>query len=127
MHCKCRPDSVNPAGNGGVILLDLKTCQDASAEGFPKSIARHGYHLQAAWYSDGYERASGQKVLGFVFACVESESPHAAAAYMLDDESLDKARAEVRRLLQPLCRLPRGRCVARVSGRRPAAGAPAWA
>lgn len=98
VHCKCRPDWVSPAGDG-VILIDVKTCQDASAAGFPRTIANYGYHIQAAWYSDGYERASGKPVLGFVFACVESEWPHAAAAYMLDDESLQKGRDDCRRLL----------------------------
>jgi hypothetical protein len=98
VHCKCRPDWVSPAGDG-VVLVDLKTCQDASPEGFPKTIARFGYHLQAAWYSKGYEQASGKRVLGFVFACVESDYPHAAAAYMLDDESIDKGHAECQRLL----------------------------
>ena len=53
----------------------------------------------AAWYSDGYELATGQRVHGFVFAAVESAWPHAAAAYMLGDDVLDKARAENRRLL----------------------------
>ena len=96
--CKCRPDWVHTVGEG-VILVDLKTCQDASPEGFPRSIAKLGYHLQAAWYSAGYEFATGKRVLGFVFACVEAAWPHAAAAYMLDDESLDKARFENRRLL----------------------------
>jgi hypothetical protein len=98
-HCKCRPDWVSPTGEG-VILVDVKTTQDASPGGFPRSIAKFGYHLQAAWYSDGFERASGQRVLGFVFAVVEADYPHAAAAYMLDDESIEKGRAECRRLLQ---------------------------
>ena len=57
------------------------------------------YDLQAAWYSLGYEIATGTPVLGFVFACVESEPPYAAAAYMLPDEVLDKARVTIRRLL----------------------------
>lgn len=96
--CKCRPDWVSPAGDG-VILVDGKTCQDASAQGFSRSIWNFDYHLQAAWYSDGYERATRQKVLGFVFAAVESAWPHAAAAYILDDDVLDRARTENRRLL----------------------------
>lgn len=96
--CKCRPDWVAPAGDG-VILIDVKTCQDASPLAFPKSVARFGYHLQAAWYVDGYAKASGKPVLGFVFAAVEADYPHAAAAYMLDDESLERGRAECRRLL----------------------------
>lgn len=96
--CKCRPDFVSPAGDG-VILVDGKTCQDASAEGFGRAIWSFDYWLQAAWYSDGYQLATGKTVHGFVFAAVESSWPHAAAAYMLDDDVLDKARAENRRLL----------------------------
>ena len=98
-HCKCRPDWISEAGDG-VVIIDLKTCQDASKTGFPRTIANFGYHLQAAWYSDGFERATGRMVLGFVFACVEATAPHAAAAYMLDDVGLEKARAENRRLAQ---------------------------
>jgi exodeoxyribonuclease VIII len=96
--CKCRPDWVAPVGDG-VILIDGKTCQDASPDGFGRAIWNFAYHLQAAWYSDGYEAATGQRVHGFVFAAVESAWPHPAAAYMLGDDVLDKARAENRRLL----------------------------
>lgn len=95
--CKCRPDWASPAGDG-VILVDGKTTQDASPEGFGRAIWNMGYHLQAAWYSDGYERASGKKVHGFVFAAVESAWPHVAAPYMLGDDVLDAARRENRRL-----------------------------
>lgn len=96
--CKCRPDWVSPAGDG-VILVDGKTCQDASPAGFAKAIWNFDYHLQAAWYSDGYEKATGKRVHGFVFAAVESSWPHAAAAYMLPDDVLDKARVQCRELL----------------------------
>ena len=96
-HCKCRPDWVSEASDD-VVLIDLKTAQEASPGGFPRTIANFAYHLQAAHYSDGFEKATGRMVLGFVFAVVESDPPHAAAAYMLDDTSLAKARAENRRL-----------------------------
>lgn len=96
--CKCRPDWVHPAGDG-VILIDGKTTQDASADGFGRSIWSYCYHLAAAWYTDGYEAATGKRVHGYVFAAVESAWPHAAAAYMLGDDVLDKARAINRRLL----------------------------
>jgi PDDEXK-like domain of unknown function (DUF3799) len=96
--CKCRPDWTSPAGDG-VILVDGKTCQDASPEGFGRAIWNFDYHLQAAWYSDGYALATGRQVYGFVFAAVESAWPHQAAAYMLDDTALEKARAKNRELL----------------------------
>lgn len=96
--CKCRPDWTSPAGDG-VILVDGKTCRDASPDGFGRAIWNMGYHLQAAWYSDGYEAATGQRVHGFVFAAVESDWPHVAMPYMLGDDVLDAARRENRRLL----------------------------
>lgn len=96
--CKCRPDWTSPAGDG-VILVDGKTCRDASREGFGRAIWNMGYHLQAAWYSDGFEKTTGQRVHGFVFAAVESDWPHVAMPYMLGDDVLQAARRENRRLL----------------------------
>jgi exodeoxyribonuclease VIII len=96
--CKCRPDWTSPAGDG-VILVDGKTCQDAGPEGFGRAIWNMDYHLQAAWYSDGFEAATGLRVHGFVFAAVESAWPHVAAPYMLGDDVLAAARRENRRLL----------------------------
>ena len=103
--CKGRADWVfrTPAG---VILLDLKTTEDASPEGFSRASARYVYHMQAAWYSDGWHRATGDNVLGFVFGAVESGWPNVAQAYMLDDEATEKGRAECRALLNrfAMCR-----------------------
>jgi hypothetical protein len=96
--CKGRADWVFRT-DGGVILLDLKTTEDASPEAFGRSCARYGYHMQAAWYSDGWAACTGDNVLGFVFGAVESGWPHIAQAYMLDDDSTMKGRAENRRLL----------------------------
>ena len=96
--CKCRPDWVSPAGDG-VILVDGKTCQDASPEGFGRAVANYAYDLQAAHYAEGFRLATGLRVYGFIFAAVESAWPHAAAAYMLPDDWLDAALIERRRLI----------------------------
>lgn len=96
--CKCRPDWVSPAGDG-VILVDGKTCTDASPDGFGRAIWNLGYHQQAAWYCDGFEAATGLHVHGFVFAAVESAWPYVAASYMLADDVIERARSENRRLL----------------------------
>lgn len=99
--CKCRPDWVSPVGYGnGVVLLDVKTAADASPEGFAKAVANFGYHTQADWYCAGYSAASGLDVHGMVFAVVESEFPHACAAYMLDDTALARARDDNRAALR---------------------------
>ena len=100
--CKCRPDWVHRCGTTArpaAILLDVKTCQDASAQGFAKSVANFGYHGQADWYCTGFELATGIPVQGMVFAAVESEFPYAAAAFMVDDTAMSAARERNRRAL----------------------------
>jgi hypothetical protein len=98
--CKCRPDHMTPvAHDRGIVLLDVKTTTDASAEGFAKACANYSYHLQAAWYCEGVRVATGREVHGMVFAVVESEFPYACATYMLGDESLRKGREAMQRAL----------------------------
>ena len=60
-------------------------------------IAKHRYHVQDAYYSEGFEIASGRRVLGFVFAAVEMIYPYAASAIQLDAESREQGRADFRR------------------------------
>jgi hypothetical protein len=98
--CRCRPDHVHPVNDRSVILADVKTCGDASPREFARQVARKGYHRQAAFYTDGFQHASGLQVLGFVFIAVESKWPFAACPVMLDEDGLEKGREEYRELLQ---------------------------
>lgn len=94
--CKCRPDWVHPVADTGAILLDVKTYSDASPEEFRRQVARKRYHVQDAFYSDGYAQAARVDVLAFIFVAVETEYPFAASAVMLDDRSIDQGRTEYR-------------------------------
>ncbi|CCN24150.1 phage-related exonuclease [Bordetella bronchiseptica 1289] len=102
--CRCRPDWVHPAGDNGAILLDVKTYSDASPAEFARQIARKRYHVQDAFYSDGFARAAGVDVLGFVFVAVETEWPFAASAVMLDEPGRDVGRIQYRRDLDTYAR-----------------------
>lgn len=90
--CRCRPDWAHPVGDDAVILLDVKTYSDASPEEFRRQVARKRYHVQDAFYSDGYEAASGLRVLAFVFVAVETAYPYAASACMLGADDQDVGR-----------------------------------
>ena len=98
--CKCRPDWVHTLPDGRAILLDLKTCQSADAVAFARTVASFGYHRQAAWYCDGWQRATGQAVYSFIFAAIPSEYPFIAGAYQLADEALIQGADECAELLE---------------------------
>lgn len=95
--CKCRPDWLALP-----FIVDLKSTGDASAEGFQRSAWNWRYWVQAAWYVDGVEQATGQRPDAFVFAAFEKAPPYACAFYYADQAMLDMGRAEYRRLLRIL-------------------------
>ena len=77
LRCKCRPDWFD-----GETIVDLKTCQDASAAGFAKAVAAFHYQLQAAHY------LCGTLAKRFIFVAVEKTYPFAVGVYELDQEAL---------------------------------------
>jgi hypothetical protein len=78
LACKCRPDWLT---NDGRLIVDLKTTEDASPAGFRKSIGAFRYHVQASWYLDGVQAATGTRPDEFLFVCVEKKPPYAVAVY----------------------------------------------
>ena len=85
LQCKCRPDWLT---DDGTLIIDLKTTEDASPVGFRKSIANWRYHVQASWYLDGVQAATGKRPEQFIFICVEKKPPYAVAVYAADAEMI---------------------------------------
>lgn len=113
--CRCRPDFWRQDG----IVVDVKTTEDASAEGFAKSIAHWRYHVQAPFYLDGINHMRDQyKPTGldlpmppaaaraFVFLAVEKSAQvvdgvsMGVGVYVLDQESMALGRIEYEQDLQ---------------------------
>lgn len=101
IECKCRPDFLAMAGETITGIVDVKTCSDASADGFARSIATLGYDVQAAFYQDGLKALTG-RTIPFYFIAVEKEAPYAVAAYKASDEVIEVGRAKYRGALQLL-------------------------
>ncbi|ACR29198.1 PD-(D/E)XK nuclease-like domain-containing protein [Burkholderia glumae] len=104
VECRCRPDFAHDLDNTSVVLLDVKTFSSADPDEFRRQAARKRYHVQAAYYTDGYAAASGLDVAAFIFVAVETEWPYAASAVMLDQISLEQGRADYRRNLATYAR-----------------------
>lgn len=97
LYCRVRPDWVASFGQTGDILLDAKGVGDARADVFGRVQAhRMRYHVQDAYYSEGWAAASGRSVLGFIFAIVEDTWPFLADAVELDEPSKTQGRKEFR-------------------------------
>jgi hypothetical protein len=71
LDLRCRPDWLIDAGDS-MLCIDLKTCGDASPNGFRQSVKRYGYDIQASHYSNGIRVATGKPV-DWYFLAVESE------------------------------------------------------
>lgn len=96
--CRCRPDFWRDDN----LIVDLKTTEDASPEGFAKSIANWSYDTQDAFYTDGILAATGKPLRAFVFLAVEKSArvvegqPLGVAVYQLDEAGRDLGRAKYR-------------------------------
>jgi exodeoxyribonuclease VIII len=95
INVRIRPDALTTDGH----ILDLKKTQDARPSGFSRTVATYRYHVQAAFYSDVYQWATGQKAQSFRFIVVEESLPHACMVYRLDDFSLEEGRRVYRQAL----------------------------
>jgi len=93
--CKCRPDWLTPQGT----VVELKTTQDASPNGFAKSVAAFRYHVQAAHYLTGLARHGYARLITIA---VEKAYPFAVAVYELDSDALEEgerlAERDIRRI-----------------------------
>ena len=96
-HCKCRADCLNESLSSPVIV-DLKSCDDASTEVFMRHAITYGYDFQAAMYSDGIER-NIQRAPLFVFIAVEKKPPYAVNILQADDMFILRGRKIYRELL----------------------------
>ncbi len=90
LPCKAKLDYIAH----GDMVVDLKTCADATPAGFRKTIGNFNYHLQAAWYRRAYREAKGE-LPRFFFVAVEKNPPHSVGVYELNDAWLDAAEETI--------------------------------
>lgn len=86
VDCRVRFDWLHWTGTAWVAV-DYKTTDDASADGFARSVAKWGYHQQDTWYRDA-AAALGLGDIPFVFIVQEKKPPYLVGAYELDDDAL---------------------------------------
>lgn len=81
--CKCRLDSLLRRKDK-LIVVDLKSTDDASTEAFMRSSLKYGYDFQAAMYSEGVKANYGITPT-FVFVAIEKKEPYAINIFQADE------------------------------------------
>ncbi len=98
VDCKCRPDYL--LEDMGMVI-DLKSTEDASPNGFARSCWTYTYHAQVAHYLAGI-KAHGLNIDQFLFVAVEKRSPYNVAVYTLDAEAVAAGEVYIRDALAKL-------------------------
>jgi hypothetical protein len=92
---KARADGVSCGGQ----WWDLKTTS-SEWDSLRYSFKRFGYHWQAAWYLDARDAAAGEPLgMPFPFVVIQSFAPFCVEVVEITDESLARARDEIRETL----------------------------
>lgn len=72
------------------IIVDYKSCEDASPAGFKKAIWDFRYDIQNVQYPWLLTNA-GMPFTDFYFICVEKKPPYAVGVYKISNKSLEKS------------------------------------
>lgn len=92
---KCRTDAIT---HDGMFVVDLKTTDDVSLEGFGQTIAQRRYEVQAAWYLDILIGLYGKEApRGFAFIAAQKNRPHDVAVHYLNEFQIERGRRLYRR------------------------------
>ena len=90
LDCKCRVDAIcNFDIFEAHILLDYKTCIDASPDGFVRQIINYRYDIQNAWYKRGFQASNLGAECSFIFIAQEKTPPFAIGIYEIEEESTE--------------------------------------
>jgi exodeoxyribonuclease VIII len=93
VEVKCKLDLENKGH-----FFDLKSCEDASPEGFKKSLVKYKYYRQAPFYGDIAE-SNGLEFKSFNFIAVEKKEPFMVAVYTVCEPTMDIGRKSYKKVL----------------------------
>lgn len=101
---RMKPDRIIEADDNTILVPDLKSTDDPNEQSFERSIKKHGYHRQAALYTDGIQALfPGARVL-FVLVVVRNKGIYEAATYQPIPEALSAGRRQYTKALLEVAR-----------------------
>lgn len=92
---KSRPDRITK----NMVIVDLKTAQDASPAGFERAIGNFRYDIQAATQIDAVQQHFKKKVEYYIYIAIEKTPPYAYGIYVLQPDTIWQGRNTYKSLL----------------------------
>jgi len=87
IKCKGRLDFLIKQKNKCDLIIDYKTCTDASPSSIYFAMKNYKYHYQEAHYVSGYEKACKGRTARILFIFQEKTSPYDVGACMVDNDT----------------------------------------
>ncbi|GAB2718468.1 PD-(D/E)XK nuclease-like domain-containing protein [Streptomyces bullii] len=102
VRCRIRPDWLKPAGEGRLIVVDLKTAKAVDPAALQRAVYEHGYHAQAAFYLKGVKALGlhGAQEPAFIFVFQSKTPPYLVHLVELDFPALTLGAARNERALR---------------------------
>lgn len=92
--CKVRPDIWH-----NNMIVDLKTCTNASYREFQRSVYSFGYYIQAAMIHEALYNLHNINMMNFLFIAIEKDAPNAVAVYQLDELAIHRGLEDFHKTL----------------------------
>ena len=123
---KARLDKLLVSGR----VIDVKTCEDARADAFQRSIYNYAYYLQAATYLEAVNNCCEIEAgcdVPFTFICIEKSPPYAVAVYDIDTPALEIGAMAMRKCIDTFAKCSAANNWPGYSDIIAQIGLPAWA
>ena len=91
LNYRVRPDRLLVKDEQPVVIIDWKSCRDASERAFRADFWKFRYDLQAAFYCSLLEVPMDQ----FFYVAIEKEFPYNSAVFSIDEDTQMKAMREL--------------------------------
>jgi hypothetical protein len=81
---KARPDILHDN-----MIVDLKTCTDASSHAYQREMVQYGYAIQGAMCRDAVFELTGKTINTVINICCEKTYPYEVAIKIIDESALE--------------------------------------
>lgn len=94
---KARPDILHKR-----MIVDLKTCADASPQGFQRAMVDGWYHVQAGMIRDAIWTLEGRDIPNAICINVEKKYPYLTSITIIEESAIEVGQAHYKNILLEL-------------------------